>query len=77
MHLLRNSSKKRFFFKSDLRPKFYSSNRNKEKSRHKKLFINKRFKMKNDEKYKKIFIESLSIDPKNFKDSIEYNEIPE
>ena len=23
----------------------------------------------------KIFIESLSIDPKNFKDSIEYNEI--
>ena len=33
--------------------------------------------MKNDEKYKKIFIESLSIDPKNFKDSIEYNEIPE
>ena len=31
MHLLRNSSKKDFFFKSDLRPKFYSSNRNKEK----------------------------------------------
>tara|TARA_A100001015_G_scaffold258104_1_gene301138 strand:+ start:10301 stop:10540 length:240 start_codon:yes stop_codon:yes gene_type:complete len=33
--------------------------------------------MKNEEKYKKIFTESLSIDPKNFKDSIEYNEIPE
>ena len=33
--------------------------------------------MKNNEKYKKFFIESLSIDPKKFKDSIEYNEIRE
>ena len=29
------------------------------------------------EKYKNTFIKSLSIDEKNFKDSLEYNEIPE
>ena len=33
--------------------------------------------MSNSEKYKKTFIDSLSIDNSLFKDSIEYNEIPE
>ena len=33
--------------------------------------------MSNSEKYKKTFIDSLSIDKSLFKDSIEYNEIPE
>ena len=33
--------------------------------------------MENFEKYKKTFIESLSIDEKKFKESIKYNEIPE
>ena len=33
--------------------------------------------MQNIEKYKKIFIESLSIEPKDFKESLKYNEIPE
>ena len=32
---------------------------------------------KNLEKYKKTFIQCLSIEKKDFKDSIEYNEIPE
>lgn len=33
--------------------------------------------MENKEKYKKIFIESLSIKPKDFKETIKYNEITE
>lgn len=33
--------------------------------------------MNNKEKYKKIFIESLSITPSKFSDKIKYNEIPE
>ena len=33
--------------------------------------------MDNSEKYKKTFIESLSIDQSVFKESIKYNEIPE
>ena len=33
--------------------------------------------MENFEKYKKTFIESLSIDEKKFKESIKYSEIPE
>ena len=33
--------------------------------------------MQNTEKYKKIFIESLSIEEKDFKDDLKYNEIPE
>ena len=33
--------------------------------------------MDNSEKYKKTFIESLSIDESAFKESIKYNEIPE
>lgn len=34
--------------------------------------------MKNNiEKYKKTFIESLSLEKKDFKDSIEYNGVPE
>ena len=33
--------------------------------------------MQNLEKYKKIFIESLSIDNKDFNEDLKYNEIPE
>lgn len=33
--------------------------------------------MNNTEKYKKTFIESLSIDSKNFKEDLKYNDIPE
>tara|TARA_E500000178_G_C16629931_1_gene577202 strand:+ start:430 stop:669 length:240 start_codon:yes stop_codon:yes gene_type:complete len=33
--------------------------------------------MENKEKYKKIFIDSLSINPKDFKETIKYNEITE
>ena len=33
--------------------------------------------MQNTEKYKKIFIESLSIENKDFKEDLKYNEIPE
>ena len=33
--------------------------------------------MENKEKYKKIFIESLSIDKSKFSEDIKYNEIPE
>tara|TARA_Y100000590_G_C15145111_1_gene797629 strand:+ start:252 stop:488 length:237 start_codon:yes stop_codon:yes gene_type:complete len=33
--------------------------------------------MDNSEKYKKTFIEALSIDKSAFKESIKYNEIPE
>ena len=33
--------------------------------------------MENLKKYKKTFIESLSIDEKKFNDNIKYNEIPE
>ena len=33
--------------------------------------------MDNSEKYKKTFIDSLSIDESAFKESIKYNEIPE
>ena len=33
--------------------------------------------MSNREKYKKIFIDSLSIDSSKFKEDIKYNEIPE
>ena len=33
--------------------------------------------MSNKEKQKKIFIESLSIDKKNFSESIKYNSVPE
>ena len=33
--------------------------------------------MNNSEKYKKIFIESLSIDSSVFNENIKYNEIPE
>ncbi len=33
--------------------------------------------MKFQDKYKKIFIKSLSIKPKSFNDKIAYNEIPE
>ena len=33
--------------------------------------------MTNKSKYQKIFIESLSIDPKAFNENLKYNEIPE
>jgi acyl carrier protein len=33
--------------------------------------------MDNKEQYKKIFIESLSIEPVKFNENIKYNEIPE
>ena len=33
--------------------------------------------MKNKQKYTDIFISSLSIDKKNFKESLKYNDIPE
>ena len=33
--------------------------------------------MDNKEQYKKIFIESLSIEPESFNENIKYNEIPE
>lgn len=33
--------------------------------------------MKSKEKYKEIFIKSLSIDKKKFNENIKYNEIPE
>ena len=33
--------------------------------------------MSNKEKYKEIFIKSLSIESKNFKEKLKYNEIPE
>lgn len=33
--------------------------------------------MQNTEKYKKIFIESLSINENDFKEDLKYNEIPE
>ena len=33
--------------------------------------------MSNTEKYQEIFIKSLSIDTKKFKENIKYNEIPE
>ena len=33
--------------------------------------------MKNNDKYKKAFIESLTIDKKKFSDKLEYNQIPE
>ena len=33
--------------------------------------------MQNTEKYKKIFVESLSINENDFKEDLKYNEIPE
>ena len=33
--------------------------------------------MSNQEKYKQVFISSLSINDNDFKDSLKYNEIPE
>jgi acyl carrier protein len=33
--------------------------------------------MKNTEKFKKIFVESLSLDNKDFKENLKYNDVPE
>jgi len=33
--------------------------------------------MTNSEKYKKVFVESLSVETKNFSEKIKYNDIPE
>ena len=33
--------------------------------------------MENTDKYKKIFVESLSLDSKDFKESLKYNDVPE
>lgn len=33
--------------------------------------------MKNTDKYKKIFVECLSLDNKDFKENLKYNDVPE